>query len=153
VPGKVKPVRTHRGGDATTGRRGRLGTAMFRWMAALAIIDECGEVLQLEGDKGVRKWRLIEETGGSRRCSPMNDGQRCGSSEILCRSVSSGCRRWRGGGVGCQASSCGRGRGEKLGKKCHTPFRERGNEASIRVPRMFKSHAWQQYDKQMQCYK
>jgi hypothetical protein len=26
---------------------------------------------------------------------------------------------------------------------CHTPFRERGNEASIRVPRMFKSHAWQ----------
>jgi hypothetical protein len=30
--------------------------------------------------------------------------------------------------------------------KCHTPFRERGNEASIRVPRMLKSHAWQQYD-------
>jgi hypothetical protein len=29
---------------------------------------------------------------------------------------------------------------------CHTPFRERGNEAYIRVPRMFKSHAWQQYD-------
>jgi hypothetical protein len=27
-------------------------------------------------------------------------------------------------------------------KVCHTPFRERGNEASIRVPRMFKSHAW-----------
>jgi hypothetical protein len=27
---------------------------------------------------------------------------------------------------------------------CHTPFRERGNKASIRVPRMFKSHAWQQ---------
>jgi hypothetical protein len=27
---------------------------------------------------------------------------------------------------------------------CHTPFRERGNEASIRVPRIFKSHAWQQ---------
>jgi hypothetical protein len=23
---------------------------------------------------------------------------------------------------------------------CHTPFRERGNEASIRVPRMIKSH-------------
>jgi hypothetical protein len=23
---------------------------------------------------------------------------------------------------------------------CHTPFRESGNEASIRVPRMFKSH-------------
>jgi hypothetical protein len=40
---------------------------------------------------------------------------------------------------------------EKL-QECHTPFREIGNEASIRVPRMFKSHAWQQYDKQMQCY-
>jgi hypothetical protein len=25
---------------------------------------------------------------------------------------------------------------------CHTPFRERGNEASIHVPRMFKSHTW-----------
>jgi hypothetical protein len=37
--------------------------------------------------------------------------------------------------------------------RCHTPFQERGNKASIRVPRMFKSHAWQQYDKQMQCYK
>jgi hypothetical protein len=24
---------------------------------------------------------------------------------------------------------------------CHTPFRERGNKASIRVSRMFKSHA------------
>jgi hypothetical protein len=23
---------------------------------------------------------------------------------------------------------------------CHTPFQERGNEASVRVPRMFKSH-------------
>jgi hypothetical protein len=31
-----------------------------------------------------------------------------------------------------------------LGPFCHTPFRERGNEAPIRVPRMFKSHAWQQ---------
>ena len=29
-------------------------------------------------------------------------------------------------------------------EECHTRFRERGNEASIRVPRMFKSHAWQQ---------
>jgi hypothetical protein len=41
---------------------------------------------------------------------------------------------------------------KRLEPPCHTPFRERGNEASIRVPRMFKSHAWQQYDKQMQCY-
>jgi hypothetical protein len=27
-----------------------------------------------------------------------------------------------------------------VGDNCHTPFRERGNEASIRVPRMLKSH-------------
>jgi hypothetical protein len=40
----------------------------------------------------------------------------------------------------------------RIKEVCHTPFREIGNEASIRVPRMFKSHAWQQYDKQMQCY-
>jgi hypothetical protein len=39
-----------------------------------------------------------------------------------------------------------------LPEDCHTPFQEIGNEASIRVPRMFQSHAWQQYDKQMQCY-
>jgi hypothetical protein len=32
------------------------------------------------------------------------------------------------------------------------PVPRNRNEASIRVPRMFKSHAWQQYDKQMQCY-
>jgi hypothetical protein len=32
------------------------------------------------------------------------------------------------------------------------PVLRNRNEASIRVPRMFKSHAWQQYDKQMQCY-
>jgi hypothetical protein len=25
-------------------------------------------------------------------------------------------------------------------KNCHTPFRDSGNEASIRVPRMFHSH-------------
>jgi hypothetical protein len=42
--------------------------------------------------------------------------------------------------------------GEDVLGECHTPFREIGNEASIRVSRMFKSHAWQQYDKQMQCY-
>jgi hypothetical protein len=36
---------------------------------------------------------------------------------------------------------------------CHTPVLRNRTEASIRVPRMFKSHAWQQYDKQMKCYK
>jgi hypothetical protein len=26
------------------------------------------------------------------------------------------------------------------GQECHTPFRDSGNEASIRVPRMFHAH-------------
>jgi hypothetical protein len=34
---------------------------------------------------------------------------------------------------------------------CHTPFRESGNEASIRVLRMFKSCVHQQYDKHVPC--
>jgi hypothetical protein len=33
----------------------------------------------------------------------------------------------------------------------HTPFRDSGSEASIRVPRMFHSHVSQQYDKQIPC--
>jgi hypothetical protein len=36
---------------------------------------------------------------------------------------------------------------------CHTLVLGNRTEASIRVLRMFKSHAWQQYDKQMKCYK
>jgi hypothetical protein len=36
---------------------------------------------------------------------------------------------------------------------CHTPVLTNRTEASICVPRIFKSHAWQQYDKQMKCYK
>jgi hypothetical protein len=35
----------------------------------------------------------------------------------------------------------------------HTPVLRNRTEASIRAPRMFKSHAWQQYDKQMKCNK
>jgi hypothetical protein len=56
-----------------------------------------------------------------------------------------------GGGAGVQHDGS-RPDGRSGGVGCHTPFRERGNEASIRVPRMFKSHAWQQHDKQMHCY-
>jgi hypothetical protein len=36
------------------------------------------------GDKEVRKWRLIEENGGSRRRSPMNGGRRRSSGGISC---------------------------------------------------------------------
>jgi hypothetical protein len=58
--------------------------AAFRWRVAPTIVNEFGEVLQLEGNKGVRKWRLMEETRGSRRCSPMNGGRRRGSGGIPC---------------------------------------------------------------------
>jgi hypothetical protein len=108
---------THRGSGATTGRRGQLRTVVFWWRAAPAIIDECGKVLQLEGDKGVRKCRLIEETRGSRRPSLTNGGRQSGSGGIPCGLMSSGYWRWTGGGEGCRASSCGRGRGEKMGKR------------------------------------
>jgi hypothetical protein len=84
VPSKMKPVVTHQDGDVMMGQRGRLETAAFQWRAALDIVDVCGEVLQLEGDKGLRKWRLMEETGGSRRRSPMNGGQRRGLIRIPC---------------------------------------------------------------------
>jgi hypothetical protein len=39
-----------------------------------------------------------------------------------------------------------------LGLMSYPGSKKHRTEASIRVPRMFKSHAWQQYDKQMKCY-
>jgi hypothetical protein len=51
-------------------------------------------------------------------------------------------RIWRGGARGGGGGAAGSVR--EGGRGYHTPFRERGNDASIRVPRMFKSHAWQQ---------
>jgi hypothetical protein len=36
--------------------------------------------------------------------------------------------------------------------RCHTPVLRNRTEASIRVPRTFKSHACQQYDKSMKCF-
>jgi hypothetical protein len=35
---------------------------------------------------------------------------------------------------------------------CHTPVVKSRTEASICVPRMFKSHAWQQYDNQIKYF-
>jgi hypothetical protein len=94
-----------------------------RWAAAFndggvapVVTDECGEVLQLEGDKGVRRGRLIEENRGSGKRSQTNAGRRRGSGEITCGPASSDRRRWIGGG-GCRVSSCGRGSGEKMGEK------------------------------------
>jgi hypothetical protein len=59
VPGNESGGGAHRGRQSTARQRGQLGTAMFRWRVAPTIVDECGEVLQLERDKGVRIWRLM----------------------------------------------------------------------------------------------
>jgi hypothetical protein len=47
---------------------------------------------------------------------------------------------WSGSGVD-KRCKMGKGIGIWSVGVCHTPFREIGNEASIRVLRMFKSHA------------
>jgi hypothetical protein len=59
VSGNESGGGAHRGRQSTARQRGQLGTATFRWRVAPMIIDECGEVLQLEGDKAVRIWRLM----------------------------------------------------------------------------------------------
>jgi hypothetical protein len=41
---------------------------------------------------------------------------------------------------GWAGRTLGLSREPELVTRCHTPFRERGNEAFIRVPRMFKSY-------------
>jgi hypothetical protein len=66
-PGKEGAGGAHRGWQRDDRASGRLMTVAFLWRAAPMIIVECSKVLQLEGGKGVRKWRLLEETGGSRR--------------------------------------------------------------------------------------
>jgi hypothetical protein len=113
------------GGGVMTGRRVWLGTVAFQWRVAPATIDECGEVLQLEGDTGVRKWWLMEEIGGSRGHSPMNGGRWRSEGGIPCGPVSSGRWRWTGGGEGCRASPCGRGREDKIGKRKGAQWRRR----------------------------
>jgi hypothetical protein len=64
APGNESGGGARRGRRSTARRRGRLRTAAFRWRVALAIIDECGEVLQLEGDNGGEEMAV---DGGDRR--------------------------------------------------------------------------------------
>jgi hypothetical protein len=61
---------SERGGSTTRRRERRRAVAFNGGKTALVVVDECGEVLQLEGGKGVRWGRLIEKNRGSRRCSP-----------------------------------------------------------------------------------
>jgi hypothetical protein len=64
APGNESGGGARRGRRSTARRRGRLGTVAFQWRVALAIIDECGEVLQLEGDNGGEEMAV---DGGDRR--------------------------------------------------------------------------------------
>jgi hypothetical protein len=41
---------------------------------------------------------------------------------------------------------------EEMAEVSYPGSKKHRTEASIHVPRMFTSHAWQQYDKQMKCY-
>jgi hypothetical protein len=56
VPGKEERAGTHRNGVPTVRRRKRRRAAAFNdGGVAPVVVDERGEVLQLEGDPGVRR--------------------------------------------------------------------------------------------------
>jgi hypothetical protein len=56
MPGKEEGAGAHQKGESTVRQCKRHRAAVFNGDGvALVVIDECGEVLQLEGDKGVRR--------------------------------------------------------------------------------------------------
>jgi hypothetical protein len=91
----------------------------------LVVTDECDEVLQLKGDKGVRRGRLIEKNRGSGRRSPMKaDGGAIQTKSHVGQSppvTGGGQEVW-----GCRASSLRPGkRREEGGKKEGPRWRRR----------------------------
>jgi hypothetical protein len=72
TPGKEEGAGTHQKGGSTARRRKQhRATAFNDGGVAPMVVDVCGEVLQLEGDKGVRRGWLIKKNRGSGRRSPM----------------------------------------------------------------------------------
>jgi hypothetical protein len=66
VPGKEERAGTHQNGGSMVRRRKRRRAAVFNsGGVAPVVIDECGWVLQLEGDQGVRRRWLIDERSSS----------------------------------------------------------------------------------------
>jgi hypothetical protein len=66
VPGKEERAGAHRNGVPMVRRRKRRLAAAFNGDGvAPMVVDECGEVLQLEGDPGVRRRWSIEDWGSS----------------------------------------------------------------------------------------
>jgi hypothetical protein len=71
VPGKEERAGVHQNGVSTVRRRKRRWTVVFNGGGvALVVVDEHGEVLQLEGDPGVRRRRSIEGWSSSEGRSP-----------------------------------------------------------------------------------
>jgi hypothetical protein len=66
VPGKEERAGAHRNGVPTVRRHKRRWAAAFNdGGVAPVVVDEHGEVLQLEGDPGVRRRRSIKEWSSS----------------------------------------------------------------------------------------
>jgi hypothetical protein len=66
VPGKEERAGAHRNGVPMVRRRKRRRAAAFNGGGvAPVVVDERGEVLQLEGDPGVRRRQSIEEWSSS----------------------------------------------------------------------------------------
>jgi hypothetical protein len=76
VPGKKEREGAHWNGVPTVRRRKRCRAAAFNsGRVAPVVVDERGEVLQLEGDPGVRRRRSIGEWA-AQRAPPEGGGWR-----------------------------------------------------------------------------
>jgi hypothetical protein len=77
VPGKEERAWAHRNGVPTARRRKRRRAAAFNggWVAPV-VVNKRGEVLQLEGDPGVRRRRSIKEWSSSEGAHRRGGGRR-----------------------------------------------------------------------------
>jgi hypothetical protein len=85
--------------------------------------------------RGDGRWFVVQEGGTRWRDACGSDGELIVGPGVALHGGSVVAEQ--GGIVG---ATDGRKKGYKWGVGCHTPFRDSGNEASIRVPRMFHSH-------------
>jgi hypothetical protein len=69
VSGKAEPAGTHRGGGATTGRRGRLETTTFRWRANPVVVGGLGGGPTTRGGGEGGCWRHV----GAKRARGLGD--------------------------------------------------------------------------------
>jgi hypothetical protein len=66
VPDKEERAGAHQNGGPTVKRHKRRRAVVFNGGGVAPVaVDECGEVLLLEGDQGVRRWRSIKERSSS----------------------------------------------------------------------------------------